>query len=136
MQENNDAKIRHRDRPAINFWLVVATSYPTLASHGVSQSLIFPSTWECEQGFLTFLNKIKKAKQISCPYARFLMCCQRIYKAAYRLFGGQQTKSKIALNYFVYLVYIVKSVKIACCRFLASLLKWLDLELSMLYTQI
>ena len=64
------------------------------------------------------------------------MCRQRIYKTTYRSFGGQQTKTKIALNYFVYLVFIVKSVKIAFCRFLASLLKWLDLELSKLYMEI
>ena len=47
-QEDNDAKIRHRDRPAINFWLDVVASYPIPASRAVSQLLIFPSTWECE----------------------------------------------------------------------------------------
>ena len=46
LQENNDAKIRQRDCPAINFWLDIAASYPTLASRAVSQLLIFPSTWE------------------------------------------------------------------------------------------
>ena len=56
LQEDNEAKIRHRDRPAINFWLNFATSYSTLASRAVSQLLIFPSTWECKQGFSTFLN--------------------------------------------------------------------------------
>ena len=47
LQEDNEAKIRHRDRPAINFWLDFAASYPTLASRAVSQLLTFPSTWEC-----------------------------------------------------------------------------------------
>ena len=51
LQEDNDAKIKHIDRPAINFWLDVAASYPTLASRAVSQLLIFPSTRECEQRF-------------------------------------------------------------------------------------
>ena len=32
LQEDNEAKIRHRDRSAINFWLNFAASYPTLAS--------------------------------------------------------------------------------------------------------
>ena len=32
LQENNKAMIRHRDRPAINFWLDFAASYSTLAS--------------------------------------------------------------------------------------------------------
>ena len=61
LQEDNEAKIRHRDRPAINFWLDFAASYLMLAFRAVSQLLTFPSTWECEQGFSTFLNKIKKA---------------------------------------------------------------------------
>ena len=61
LQEDNDAKIRHRDCPAINFRVDVAASYPTLASRDVSQLLIFSSTWEYEQGFSTFLNiKLKK----------------------------------------------------------------------------
>ena len=37
LQEDNDAKIRHRHRPVINFWLDVAASYPTLAFRAVSQ---------------------------------------------------------------------------------------------------
>ena len=37
LQEDNDAKIRHRDRPAINLWLDFAASHPTLASRAVSQ---------------------------------------------------------------------------------------------------
>ena len=65
LQENNEAKIRHRDRPAINFWLNFAASYPMLASCAVSQLLTFPSTWECEQEFSTFLNmKSKKRNRL------------------------------------------------------------------------
>ena len=56
LQEDNEAKVRHRDRPAMNFWLDFAASYPTLAFRAVSQLLIFSSTWECEQRFSTFLN--------------------------------------------------------------------------------
>ena len=68
LQEDNDVKIRHRDRPAINFWLDVAASYPTLSSRAVSQLLIFPSTWECEQGFPTFLNiKSRKRNRLVAP---------------------------------------------------------------------
>ena len=68
LQEDNDAKIRHRDRPAINFWLDVAASYPALVSRAVSQLLIFPTTWECKQGFLTCLNiKSKKRNRLVGP---------------------------------------------------------------------
>ena len=59
LQEDNEAKIRHRNRPAINFWLDFDASYPTLVSRAVSQLLTFPSAWECEQGFSK--HKIKKA---------------------------------------------------------------------------
>ena len=44
LQENNEAKIWHRDRPAINFWLDFAASHPMMTSRTVPQLLIFPST--------------------------------------------------------------------------------------------
>ena len=72
LQEDNKAKIRHRDRPAINFWLDFATLYSTLASRAVSQLLVFPSTWECKQGFSTFLNvKSKKCNRLVAPQHDF-----------------------------------------------------------------
>ena len=51
LQKDNDAKIRHRNLSPINFWLDFAASYPTLASRTLSQLLIFPPAWECEQEF-------------------------------------------------------------------------------------
>ena len=72
LQEDNEAKIRHRDRPVINFWLDFAASYPTLVSRDVSQLLTFPSTWECKQGFSTFLNiKSKKRNRLVAPQHDF-----------------------------------------------------------------
>ena len=72
LREDNEAKIRHRDRPAINFWLDFAASYPTLASRVVLQLLTFPSTWECEQGFSTFLNiKSKNCNRLVAPQHDF-----------------------------------------------------------------
>ena len=72
LQKDNEAKIRHRDRPAINYWLDFAASYPTLVSCAVSQLLIFPSMWECEQGFSTFLNiKSKKRNRLVAPQHDF-----------------------------------------------------------------
>ena len=70
--QEDEAKTRHRDHPAINFWLYFAASYPTLAFRVVLQLLIFPSTWECEQGFLTFQNiKSKKHNQSVAPQHDF-----------------------------------------------------------------
>ena len=52
---------RHRNRPAINFWLDVAASHPTTASRAV----LFPSTWKWEQEFSIFLNiKSKKRNRL------------------------------------------------------------------------
>ena len=65
-------KVRHRDCPAINFWLDFAASYPTLASRAVSRLSTFPSTWECELGFSTFLNiKSKKRNRLVAPQHDF-----------------------------------------------------------------
>ena len=86
LQEDNDAKIRHRDRPAINFRLDVAASYPMLASRVVSQLLIFPSTWECEQGFSTFLNiKSKKRNRSVAPMHDFRCAVSKPIKPGYCL---------------------------------------------------
>ena len=46
----------------------MASSYPTLASHAVPQLLIFPCTWECEQGFSILMNiKSKNRNRLSAP---------------------------------------------------------------------
>ena len=68
MQEDQTAKKQHEKCSAINFWLSMASSYPTLASHAVPQLLIFPSIWECEQGFSILMNiKSKNRNRLSAP---------------------------------------------------------------------
>ena len=54
MQKDQTAKRQRKGCSAINFWLGMASSYPTLASHAAP--FIFPSTWECEQGFSVLMN--------------------------------------------------------------------------------
>lgn len=44
------------------FWLRMKTSYKRLAKKAVSAILVFPSTWECEQGFSTFLAIKSKSR--------------------------------------------------------------------------
>ena len=51
LQVDNTAKAKHMECSPINFWLVVGSTYPTLAKNAISQLLVFPYTWECEQGF-------------------------------------------------------------------------------------
>ena len=94
LQEDNDAKIRHRDRSVINFWLDVAASYSTLASRAVSQLLIFSSTWKCEQGFSTFLNiKSKKRNRLVAPMYDFRCAVSESTKPRIdRLMDNKQSK--------------------------------------------
>ena len=62
IQADQTAKTKHKDCSPINFWLSMASSYSTLASHAIPQLLIFPSTWECEQGFSALMT-IKSTKR-------------------------------------------------------------------------
>ena len=55
IQTDESAKIEYKECCPINSWLSMASSYSNLAGHAVSQLLIFPSTWECEQGFLALM---------------------------------------------------------------------------------
>ena len=51
IQVDNTAKSKLNKCSPIDFWLIMGSTYPTLAQSTVQQLLIFPSTWECEQGF-------------------------------------------------------------------------------------
>ncbi|XP_068203550.1 zinc finger BED domain-containing protein 5-like [Palaemon carinicauda] len=55
IQADETTKTKHKECSPLNFWVSRASSYPTLARHAVPQLLIFPSTWECEQGFSAFM---------------------------------------------------------------------------------
>ena len=65
------AKIKHKECDcSINFWLSMESSCPNLATHAVSQLLIFPSTWECKQGFSVFNEyKIENPEPPCCAWA-------------------------------------------------------------------
>ena len=62
IQTDETAKIKHKKCCPINFWLSVASSYPNLARVAVFRLLIFPSTWECEQGFSALLTIKSKSR--------------------------------------------------------------------------
>ena len=51
IQVDDTAKSKLNECSLIDFWLIMGSTYPTLARNAVRQLLIFPSTWECEQGF-------------------------------------------------------------------------------------
>ncbi|XP_068239967.1 zinc finger BED domain-containing protein 5-like [Palaemon carinicauda] len=62
IQADETAKTKHKECFPLNFWVSMASSYPTLARHAVPQLLIFPSTWECEQRFLAFMAIKSKSR--------------------------------------------------------------------------
>ena len=63
------AKIKHKEGGcSINFWFSMESSYTNLATHAVPQLLIFPSTWECEQGFSALMSiKSKSLNRLATP---------------------------------------------------------------------
>ena len=69
IQTDETKKIKHMECGChINFWLKMESSYPILATHTVPQLLIFPSTWECEQGFLALMSiKLKSRNRLAAP---------------------------------------------------------------------
>ena len=57
IQTDEAAKIKHKECGClINMWLSMESLYPNQATQAVPQLLIFPSTWECEQGFSVLMN--------------------------------------------------------------------------------
>ena len=52
-----------KDFAMANFWLNVSFSYPTLAKNAIIHLLVFPATWECKQGFSTFLTIKSKTRK-------------------------------------------------------------------------
>ena len=40
----------------------MSSTYPTLAQKAIHQLLVFPSTWECEQGFSAMMNIKSKSR--------------------------------------------------------------------------
>ena len=68
IQTDETAKIKHKKCCPINFWLSVASSFPNLTRVAGSRLLIFPSIWECEQGFSVMLTiKSKSRNRLGTP---------------------------------------------------------------------
>ena len=80
IQTDEAAKIKHKECCPINFWLSMASSYSNLARHAVSQLLIFPSTWECEQGFSALMAiKSKSRNRLGTPEHDFECAVSEVF---------------------------------------------------------
>ena len=62
IQVNDTAKSKLNECSPIDFLLIMGSTYPTLARNAVRQLLIFPSTWECEQGFSALMAIKSKSR--------------------------------------------------------------------------
>ncbi|KAF2350628.1 hypothetical protein FHG87_018616 [Trinorchestia longiramus] len=68
IQTDETAKMKHKECSPLNFWVTIASSYSTQTRHAVPQLLIFPSSWECEQGFSAFMTiKSKSRNRLDTP---------------------------------------------------------------------
>ena len=56
------AQEKFRNHKLAEFWLNISPSYPVLAKNAIPQLVIFPMTWECKQGFSTFLTIKSKTR--------------------------------------------------------------------------
>ena len=80
IQTDEAAKIKHMEFGCpINIWLSMESSYPNLATHDVSQLLIFPSTWECELGLSALMSlKSKSWNRFAAPGDDFRCAASKV----------------------------------------------------------
>ena len=62
LQCDEGAQEKFKNPKLSEFWLNVSPSYPAPAKNAVPLLLIFPTTWECEQRFSTFLTIKSKTR--------------------------------------------------------------------------
>ena len=56
IQIDETARTKHKKLPPSNFWLSMPSTYQSLAQNAIPQLLLFPSTWECVQGFSAMMS--------------------------------------------------------------------------------
>ena len=79
IQVDDTAKSKLNEYSLIDFWLIMGSTYPTLARNAARQSLIFPSTWECEQGFSALMPiKSKSRNRITEPKHHFRCAVSKV----------------------------------------------------------
>ena len=63
LQCDEGVQEKFKNHKMAEFRLNVSPSYTALAKNAIPQLLVFPTTWECEQEFCTFLT-IKSKQEI------------------------------------------------------------------------
>ena len=68
IQCDEAARTRHKECSPLNFWLSMSSTYQSLAQNAIPHLLVFPSTWQCEQGFSAMMSiKTKSRNRLHAP---------------------------------------------------------------------
>ena len=68
IQCDEAVRTKHKECSPLNFWLSMSSTYQNLAQNVVPHLLVFPSTWECEQGFSAMMSiKTKSRNHLHAP---------------------------------------------------------------------
>ena len=68
IQCDEGARTKHKNCSPLNLWLSMSSTYQSLAQNAIPHLLVFPSTWECEQGFSATMSiKTKSRNRLHAP---------------------------------------------------------------------
>ena len=56
IQCDQAARTKHKECSPLNFWLSMSSTYQSLAPNAIPHLLVFPCTWECDQGFSAMMS--------------------------------------------------------------------------------
>ena len=108
-QTDEAAKIKHKECGCpTNFWLSMESSCSKLATHAVSQLLMFWSTCECEQGFSALMSiKSKSWNRLAAPGHDFRCAVSRVILRIDQLVKRKQLHSSHKNYYCVFSHFLV-----------------------------
>ena len=78
----------------------MSSIYPTLAQKAISQFLVFPSTWECEQGFSAMMSTKSKSRNRLISTSDDFRCA--VSTVALRI-NQLVTHKQFSFNYVIFL---------------------------------
>ena len=108
IQVDNTAKAKQMEYFSIDFWLIMGSTYPTLAKNAIPQLLVFPSTWECEQGFSGLMAIKSKSRNCLTEPGHDFRCAVSNFKPRidHRPSCAEEANASIALNCVVYYLLV------------------------------
>ena len=94
LQCDKGAQEKFKNHKLADFWLNVSPSYPAPAKTAIPQLSLFSMTWECKQGFSTFLTiKSKTRKRLVNPEHNFRCSLRKISPRLAKLVEEKQAQT-------------------------------------------